>query len=98
MNTEFVKENGKLTVSVVGNLDTSTAPELEKAVFDHLDGVEELVLDLKEMPYTSSAGLRIILKLQKAMNKKGTMKVIHVCDEVMDIFELTGFSDFLTIE
>lgn len=98
MNTEFVKENGKLTVSVVGKVDTSTAPDLEKAVFDHLDGVTELVLDLNEMPYTSSAGLRTILKLQKAMNQKGTMKVIHVCDEVMDVFELTGFSDFLTIE
>ena len=98
MNTEFVKENGKLTVSVVGKVDTSTAPDLEKAVFDHLDGVTELVLDLNEMPYTSSAGLRTILKLQKAMNQKGKMKVIHVCDEVMDIFELTGFSDFLMIE
>ena len=98
MKTEFVKENGRLTVSVVGNLDTATAPELEKAVFDHLDGVAELVLDLNEMPYTSSAGLRTVLKLQKAMNRKGTMKVIHVCNEVMDVFELTGFSDFLTIE
>ena len=98
MKTEFVKEKGKLTVSVVGRLDTATAPEFEKAVFDHLDGVEELVLDLNEMPYTSSAGLRTVLKLQKAMNQKGTMKVIHVCDEVMEIFELTGFSVFLTIE
>lgn len=98
MKTEFVKDSGKLTVSVVGNLDTATAPELEKAVFEQLDGVAELVLDLSEMPYTSSAGLRTILKLQKAMNQKGKMKVIHVCDEVMDIFELTGFSDFLTIE
>ena len=98
MKTEFVKDSGKLTVSVVGNVDTTTAPELEKAVFDRLDGVAELVLDLNEMPYTSSAGLRTFLKLQKAMNQKGTMKVIHVCDEVMDIFELTGFSDFLTIE
>ena len=98
MKTEIVKETGKLTVSVVGRLDTATAPELEKAVLDHLDGVVELVLDLNEMPYTSSAGLRTVLKLQKAMKQKGTMKVIHVCDEVMDIFELTGFSDFLTIE
>ena len=98
MKTEFVKENGRLTVSVVGNLDTATAPELEKAVFDHLDGVAELVLDLNDMPYTSSAGLRTVLKLQKAMNQKGTMKVIHVCSEVMDVFELTGFSDILTIE
>ena len=98
MKTEFVKDSGKLTVSVVGKVDTATAPELEKAVFEQLDGVAELVLDLSEMPYTSSAGLRTILKLQKAMNQKGKMKVIHVCDEVMDIFELTGFFDFLTIE
>ena len=98
MKTEFVKENGKLTVSVVGKVDTITAPELEKAVLDQLDGVTELVLDLKEMPYTSSAGLRTFLKLHKAMNQKGTMKVTHVCGDVMDVFELTGFSDFLTIE
>ena len=98
MKTEFVKENGKLTVSVVGKVDTATAPEMEKAVFDHLDGVVELVLDLNEMSYTSSAGLRTFLKLQKAMNQKGAMKVIHVCDEVMEIFELTGFSAILTIE
>ena len=58
MKIEFAKENSKLTVSVVGKVDTTTAPELEKAVFDHLDGVTELVLDLSEMPYTSSAGLR----------------------------------------
>ena len=90
MKTEFVKENGKLTVSVFGKVDTTTAPELEKAVFDRLDGVTELVLDLKEMSYTSSAGLRTFLKLHKAMN--------HVCSEIMDVFELTGFSGFLTIE
>ena len=98
MKTEFVKENGKLTVSVFGKVDTTTAPELEKAVFDRLDGVTELVLDLKEMSYTSSAGLRTFLKLHKAMNQNGTMKVIHVCSEIMDVFELTGFSRFLTIE
>ncbi len=98
MKIEFAKENSKLTVSVVGKVDTTTAPELEKAVFDHLDGVTELVLDLSEMPYTSSAGLRTFLKFQKTMNRQGAMKVIHVCSEVMDVFELTGFSDFLTIE
>lgn len=98
MKTTINKENNKLTVSVSGRVDTTTAPEFEKSVSDNLDGIVELILDLKDMSYTSSAGLRILLKLQKSMMKQGNMKVINVSDEVMDIFDMTGFSDILTIE
>lgn len=92
------KENTKLTLSVSGRVDTTTAPELEKAIFDNLDGITELILDLKDMPYTSSAGLRVLLKAQKAMKTQGTMKVINVCSDVLEVFDMTGFTDILTIE
>ena len=98
METVLKQENKKLTVFVSGKVDTTTAPALEKTVLENLDGITELVLDLKDMPYTSSAGLRVFLKIQKAMLKKGKMSVIHICEEVMDIFELTGFSAFLSIQ
>ncbi len=98
MDISLNNENSVLTVEVSGRVDTTTAPELEKAVFDNIDSANELVLDLKDMPYTSSAGLRVILKAEKAMSKKGGMKVINVCSDVMEVFELTGFSDILTIE
>ena len=98
METVLKQENKKLTVFVSGKVDTTTAPALEKTVLENLDGITELVLDLKDMPYTSSAGLRVFLKIQKAMAKKGEMTVIHICEDVMDIFEMTGFSDFLSIK
>ena len=98
METVLKQENKKLTVFVSGKVDSTTAPALEKTVLENLDGITELGLDLKDMPYTSSAGLRVFLKIQKAMLKKGKMTVIHICEEVMDIFELTGFSAFLSIQ
>lgn len=98
METVLKQENKKLTVFVSGKVDSTTAPALEKTVLENLDGITELVLDLKDMPYTSSAGLRVFLKIQKAMLKKGKMTAIHICEEVMDIFELTGFSAFLSIQ
>ena len=98
MQIEVKKENDSLTVLPAGRLDTTTAPEFEKTVLDSLEGVKELILDLKDLPYTSSAGLRVILKVQKAMAKQGSMKVVNVCTDVMDIFDLTGFSDILTIQ
>ena len=97
METVLKQEDKKLTIFVSGKVDTTTAPALEKTVLENLDGITELVLDLKDMPYTSSAGIRVFLKIQKAMAKKGRMTVIHVCEDVMDIFEMTGFSDFLSI-
>lgn len=98
MQTSLIKENNKLTILVSGRVDTTTAPELEKTIIENIDGVTELILDLKEMPYTSSAGLRVLLKAQKEMKAKGSMKLINVCEDVMEVLDMTGFSDILTIE
>ena len=81
-----------------GRLDTATAPELEKCIEESLDQINELVFDFTDLEYISSAGLRVILKAQKIMNGKGGMKVINVNESIMDVFEITGFADFLTIE
>lgn len=91
-------EDAKLTVALEGRLDTTTSPELEKSLQESLDGVSELVMDLAGLEYISSAGLRVLLSAQKQMMKQGSMKVIHVSETVMEIFEVTGFVDILTIE
>ena len=88
----------ELTVSLTGRLDTTTAPELEKELRDSLDGVTTLVIDMTALDYISSAGLRVLLSTQKVMNKQGEMKVVHVGETIMEIFEVTGFSDILIIE
>lgn len=98
MNLATERDNEKLTISISGKVDTVTAPELEEFISANLDGVTELVLDLADMNYTSSAGLRVLLKTQKQMNVRGSMKVTHVQEDVMEIFDMTGFSDILTIE
>ncbi|MGN1104673.1 MAG: STAS domain-containing protein [Candidatus Coproplasma sp.] len=90
-------ESGTLNLSLEGRLDTTTAPELEREL-GGLDGVQALVLDMEKLEYISSAGLRVLLKVQKIMNAKGTMKLINVCEGIMEVFSLTGFSDILTIE
>ena len=87
-----------LTVALAGRLDTTTAPELEKELKASLDGVTELTFDLASLEYISSAGLRVLLSAQKTMNRQGTMKLIHVNETIMEIFEVTGFSDILTVE
>lgn len=87
-----------LNIALSGRLDTTTAPELEGKLSEVLDGVKDLVFDLKELEYISSAGLRVLLATQKTMNKVGTMKVINVAPSVMEVFEITGFVDILTIE
>ena len=87
-----------LTVKIGGRLDTITAPELDAALDSTLSGVQELVLDLEALEYISSAGLRVILKTQKTMNAQGSMKLINVNDTVMEVFDITGFVDILTIE
>ena len=89
---------GTMTIALQGRLDTTTAPELETEVKASLDGASELILDMEQLDYISSAGLRVLLSAQKAMTKKGGMKVIHVNETVMEIFEVTGFSDILDIE
>lgn len=88
---------GELTLALTGRLDTNTAPELE-AELESLEGICSLVLDFAELEYISSAGLRVVLSAQKAMKNKGTMVVKNVCESILDVFEITGFSDILTIE
>ena len=91
-------EEGKLTVKVEGRLDTTTAPELEEELKSAIDEANEFIFDLEGLEYLSSAGLRILLASQKKMTEKGGMKVTNVNDVIMEIFEITGFSDILTIE
>lgn len=93
------KENGSaVTVEVIGRLDTTTAPELEGEL-SRVQDASEIVFDFAKLEYISSAGLRVLLAEQKAMNaKNGTMKLINVNDTVMEVFEITGFVDILTIE
>ena len=98
LNIEKKKEGSKLELVLAGRLDTTTAPELEKELKASLDDVDELVFDMASLEYISSAGLRVLLSAQKIMNKQGTMKVLHVNETIMEIFEVTGFSDILVIE
>lgn len=92
-NTEVVT-----VLEVSGRLDTSTAPALDKAIREDVSENANLTLDLKGLNYISSAGLRVLLTAQKRMQKQGSMKLVHVCPEVMDILEMTGFADILVIE
>ena len=87
-----------LTIALVGRLDTITAPRLEAALKESLPGVEKLVLDFAQLDYLSSAGLRVLLSTQKIMNKQGEMVLRNVNDTINEVFEVTGFSDILTIE
>ena len=98
LNINKKAEDAKLTVALEGRLDTTTSPELEKSLNESLDGVTELIMDLSGLEYISSAGLRVLLSAQKLMMKQGSMKVIHVNETVMEILEVTGFVDILTIE
>lgn len=95
---EKIAEGNALTVALEGRLDTTTAPELEAELKESLDNVEDLTMDFQGLEYISSAGLRILLATQKVMNKQGKMRVVNVNDVVMDVFEVTGFADILTIE
>ena len=91
-------ENNKLTISVSGRLDTVTAPELEKIAKESINNINELVIDFKELEYISSAGLRVVLMMQKTMSKFGTMVIKNANTMVKEVFEITGFSDILNIE
>ena len=98
MTIERKTENDVVTLTLAGRLDTATAPELETEVDACAGVVKDLVLDLKDLEYTSSAGLRVILKAQKMMNKQGSMKLVNVNEDVMEVFDITGFLDILNIE
>lgn len=98
MNITKNVEGKKLTLAVEGRLDTTTAPQLEKALDECISEADELVFDFAALEYISSAGLRVVLKAQKAMNAKGSMKLIHVNEDIMEVFDITGFLDILTIE
>ncbi len=98
MTIQEIRDNENLTLQLGGRLDTTTAPDLEKVVNTQLDGVKNLVLDMKELKYVSSAGLRVILSIQKKMNVQGNLKLTNVCDEIKEVLEITGFTSFLTIE
>ncbi len=98
LNIKKTLEDKKLTVALEGRLDTTTSPELEKSLKENLPDLTELVIDLSGLEYISSAGLRVLLSAQKVMMKQGSMKVTHVSETVMEIFEVTGFVDILTIE
>ncbi len=93
------KVNGsELSVTLTGRLYTTTAPELEAALKESLDGVENLILDFTGLEYLSSAGLRVLLAAQKTMNKQGSMVIRNVNDTIQEVFEITGFADILTVE
>ena len=98
MTIERIKNENALTLAVAGRLETLTAPELEKVVKEELTGVTELIFDLSGLEYISSAGLRVLLSAQKIMNAQGSMKVTGVNELVQEVFDITGFSDILTIE
>ena len=98
MTIEIKKNNQETIIEIVGRLDTITAPALDKTINEDITDTKNLVLDVKSMEYISSAGLRVLLAAQKKMQKIGSMKLIGVCEEVMDVLEMTGFADMLVIE
>ena len=98
MTISTEKNSNQITLKIEGRLDTITAPDLEKIINELTADVHDLVFDMSNLVYVSSAGLRVLLSAQKKMNKLGTMKLIGVCEDVMEVFEMTGFSDILTIE
>ena len=98
MTIEIRKNTKETIIEVAGRLDTITAPALDKTINEDIGDTKNLVLDLNGLEYISSAGLRVLLGAQKKLQKIGTMKVINVCEEVMEVFEMTGFADILVIE
>ena len=101
MTIDKILNGTELTIILEGRLDTTTAPELEAVLLEQLEGdVSDLIFDFEKLEYISSAGLRVLLSTQRIMNKKenGSMKVIHVGEMIMEIFEVTGFTEILTIE
>ena len=98
MDIKKTKNDTTLTLAIQGRIDTTTAPQLEAELRSDIDGVTELYLDFTGVEYISSAGLRVLLSAQKLMSRQGKMALSHVNESVMEVFEVTGFSDILTIE
>ena len=98
MTIEIKRNAEEVVIELVGRLDTNTAPALDKTIGEDIQDNNNLVLDLKGLEYISSAGLRVLLAAQKKMQKNGSLKVKNVCSDIMDVFEMTGFADILTIE
>ena len=98
MTIEIKRSANQTIIDLEGRLDTLTAPALEKTIADSIGSSENLVLDFKRLEYISSAGLRVLLSAQKRLQKSGSMKLVGVCDDVMEVLEMTGFADILTIE
>ena len=98
MTIEIKRNAEEIILQIVGRLDTTTAPALDKAIVENINGLKSLILDFKGLEYISSAGLRVLLSAQKKMQQLGQMKVINVCEVVMEVFEITGFADILNIE
>lgn len=98
MNINRTRFGDALTIDVNGRLDTTTAPALETVLSEALEGVTDLTFNFEGLEYISSAGLRVLLAAQKRMNRQGAMRVKNVCGEIREVFDITGFSDFLTIE
>ncbi len=98
MNINQTVSGNSLTMRLSGRLDTVTAPQLEEALKNSLAGVSLLTLDFADLAYISSAGLRVLLFAQKTMNKQGSMVIRNVNETIMEVFEITGFRDILTIE
>ena len=98
MTIEIKKDLECTTIELVGRLDTTTAPSLDTTINENIEGIKNLIFDFKGLEYISSAGLRVILSAQKKMQHIGSMKLKNVCDSVMEVFEITGFADILTIE
>lgn len=98
MTIEKAKNDGELLITLTGRLDTATAPWLDSELKSSIDGITKLTFDFERLEYISSAGLRILLASQKIMNRQGKMVIRHVNETIMEIFEVTGFSDILSIE
>ena len=98
MEIKKERQGETLVIYLIGRLDATTAPELDKEMAASLTGVKELVFDLAELSYIASAGLRVLLVAQKRMSKQGSMKLRNICEDVREVLDMTGFADFLTIE
>ena len=98
MTIEIKRNAEEIVLEIVGRLDTTTAPALDKTISENMQDAKTLIFDFKGLEYISSAGLRVLLSAQKKMQQVGSMKVINVCETIMEVFEMTGFADILVIE